>query len=151
MLTKPHKHQKQPGEFWSSLLPYRKSARGKKGAALRQHLFVCSVCSAGVRDPSQLSLVLEEQWESEINDFSDTSHMQAGSESLTSLSTAVALSLGAITSLLMSQGSLVASALQHQPVPSWAALLPLTSLSISIDIYFFPHTSKGKRERNVNN
>lgn len=81
----------------------------------------------------------------EMNDFSDTSHIQPGSVSLTSLTTAVAPSLGAITRLLMSQGSVVASALQQQAVLSLGCSSP-THLPLNLHIYLFFSTHiKGER------
>lgn len=84
----------------------------------------------------------------ERNDFSDTSHIQPGSVSLTSLTSAVALSLGAITRLFMSQGSVVASALQPQAAP-WLDCSSPTPLPLNphIDIYYFSsHIKGGKGE-----
>lgn len=149
------KHQKQPEELWSSLLPYRKTARGRKETALRQHLLVLAPhvqcwCEGSVPD---WAICWRNSGKREINYFSDTSHIQAGSVSLTSLTSAVVLSLGAITRLFMSQGSVVASALQYRAVLCLGCSSP-TPLPLNPHIYLFffpPHTSKGERERNVNN
>ena len=88
---------------------------------------ICSTCYLFVLTPcvqtpvrgtsSRLSHMLEESGgKCEMNDFSDTSCTQTGSVNLTLLITAVALSLGATTRLLIPQGSTVASALHRQAV-----------------------------------